>query len=222
MDTILHKENIRVLLIDDHALFADSLSVALRSHDPRFLVTARHDLRGASDFLMSHLVDLIILDLELTDESGLGLLGQLKVICGKNLPSVLLCSAHHRPASIAKAFIQGIDGFISKSQSVEEFYQAARQVLTGKRYCYPAIARQVSKLERSLLMPETKYQFSPRYVEILVLLSEGRTNHEIADELSINLNTLKSYLKDIYSLLGVGSRMACVRKAVSEGIIDFV
>lgn len=212
----------KVLLVDDHALFAESLALALSHHDERFEVSIRLDISGAIEYLMRNVAQLIILDLDLADESGLDILDKLAIICSHSRPPILLCSAHQRPVSIAKAFVKGVRGFVSKEQSVDEFYQATTAVIAGNRYCFPALAKKVEKLEFSIRCPEGLGKLNTRYIEILRFLADGQSNRDIAHRLSMSENTVKAYLKDLYAIMGVRSRMACVCKAVSVGLIDFL
>eukprot|EP00163_Fabomonas_tropica_P019755 TRINITY_DN3461_c0_g2_i1.p1 TRINITY_DN3461_c0_g2~~TRINITY_DN3461_c0_g2_i1.p1 ORF type:complete len:223 (-),score=14.41 TRINITY_DN3461_c0_g2_i1:238-906(-) len=213
---------VEVLVVDDHALFADSLALGLQHERPEMIVSVRNDLSAAVDFLMGRVVQLIILDLDLASESGLDILERLTVIYPNSLPAILLCSAHQRPATIARAFVRGISGFICKDQSIDDFHRAIDCVLAGRRYCAPAISGRVEELEASAAQSETSGLLNPRQIDLLTHLAAGLSNRDIAAAMNVSENTIKTYLKDIYGRLGVNSRIACIRKAASEGLVDLL
>ncbi|SFM78715.1 two component transcriptional regulator, LuxR family [Marinobacter zhejiangensis] len=210
----------RILLVDDHLMFAEALSFMLEAEIAGTKTTVCQSTAAALEAMMAQVVDVILLDIELVAESGLGVLDMIGVVYPERKPRVLLCSAYERPVVIARAIEKGASGFASKSQSAAEIAQAIRQVLNGEIYLSPTIRDEVRPLlesgtGRSALLG----LMSSRQLDILACLGEGLSNKQIAGFLNLSENTVKTHLKEIFDKLNVSSRTACVKKAVAEGLL---
>lgn len=168
--------------------------------------------------------DLILCDLIMNDMNGLAFLGALRSHT-KEIPVIILSGINTSPP-VQDVRRLGGAGFVHKSAHREDFKTAIETVLGGGSYFENieggGIDVQFSKQEERepLTGEEDKFpKLAPRQIEVLKLIANGYANKDIARELFISENTVKTHLKLIFRELGVNKRTACVRKAQSLGLI---
>ena len=205
----------KLLLIDDHPLFRDGLSLliqhrlSLPDHAALTLLEAG-DLTEARAVLQAHPdVKLALLDLNLGDRQGLDTLEQWRAIA-PDVPVVVL-SADDRPATIVSAIDRGAAGFIPKTAQAATMQDALRRVLAGEVYL-PGL------LEAEDESPESVLGLSERQLDVLRLLIEGKPNKEICRMLVLSESTVKTHLSAIFRKLGVGSRTQAVVAVARAGM----
>lgn len=205
----------KLLLIDDHPLFRDGLSLliqhrlSLPDHAALTLLEAG-DLTEARAVLQAHPdVKLALLDLNLGDRQGLDTLEQWRAIA-PDVPVVVL-SADDRPATIVSAIDRGAAGFIPKTAQAATMQDALRRVLAGEVYL-PGL------LEAEDESPESLLGLSERQLDVLRLLIEGKPNKEICRMLVLSESTVKTHLSAIFRKLGVGSRTQAVVAVARAGM----
>ena len=156
--------------------------------------------------------------------NGLAFLGALKSYT-KDIPVIILSGINTRPP-IQDVRRLGGAGFVHKSAHKEDFKTAIEAVLAGRSYfgnneCED-VDVQLSKQgsENAFIANKGKLpELAARQIEVLNLIANGYANKDIANELFISENTVKTHLKQIFRELGVNKRTACVRKAQSFGLI---
>jgi DNA-binding NarL/FixJ family response regulator len=136
---------------------------------------------------------------------------------------VVLVTAAREPA-LAGLLAAGADGIGRRTGTLDEIHDVVRRVLDGDRVVAPALTDSLSGAfaEIDLDAVDTNGDTSPlsaRERELLVFLAQGRSNKEIADELSLSLATVKSHLVRMYAKLEVGSRADALAAAVSRGLL---
>jgi len=191
---------LRLLICDDHALFREGLRFVLRELEPEPLL----EEAGGADELLARVerardLDLVLLDLELPDRSGLDALRELR----RRFPEVpvAILSAEHDPRVIERALAGGACGFIPKSTSGAELRGALLRILAGEIYvpydALPAPALPVASPLRDL---------TERQREVLPLMARGLTNREIASVLGIAEGTVKNHVAAILERLEIANR----------------
>jgi DNA-binding NarL/FixJ family response regulator len=204
---------IRILLVDDHpvvrlglrALFdqEDDLTVVGEAGTPEEAVAAVRELRP----------DLVLMDLQL-GRAGNGADVTQAIRSGPDAPPVLILTNYDTDGDIIRSIEAGASGYLLKGAPPDELLLAVRSAAAGESALAPPIA---SRLLERLRTPQTS--LSPREIEVLERVAAGCSNGEIARELVITEQTVKSHLVHIYTKLGVSSRTAAVSLARERGIL---
>jgi len=215
------EKTIRLLLLDDHSLFRESLGRLLRS-EPDFEVIA--DFHSASEALaaLSRLdVDVVLLDHDLGDQDGfgnrdgLGFLNALKA--SRFTGKVLFVTAGMSDEETRTAFTRGAAGIFLKHSSPADLLTAIRRVAAGERWLDPkAVQALVSAPKPASIQNEraTTAAFSAREQAVLDEIFSGLTNKEIAARLNISEGYVKAVLQQLFAKTGVRTRSQLVRIAL--------
>ena len=193
-------EQLCLLLVDDHRIFLDGLSLALAPLCADLRIHTAESAAAAEACLQTGDFDLILLDLRLPDMPGLELLQRWQQQ-GRMTPVAVL-SASDSTLDAQAALAAGALGFIPKSANSDELRQAVTRVLLGETLPAPAAE---------------KPQLTPRQMEILRLLADGLPNKSIGRQLGVSEDTVKTHLKSLFQELDVHTRTACVSVARQRG-----
>ncbi len=210
----------KILVIDDHRLFGDGLSLIFGSYKlPAELVLTENG-EEALAMLKQQDFSLILLDLNLPGISGFTLLREFKSI--KNCPPVLVVSASQSMSDAKGAIHQGAMGFISKSTDSKTLLDAIDTVLSGERYVPKGWEDIILTAQESSssLGSKNSDKITGRQLEVLHLVAQGYANKTIADKLNLSENTVKVHLREVFRALDVNNRTACVKAAQLQGLIQ--
>jgi len=209
----------RILLIEDHAIFREALRELLHAKDPTFEVVAEaataHDACQAAE---EHHPDVTIMDLVLRGASGISATREL---CRRQKGSrVLILTAIAEPSFVVEAFAAGARGYALKEQTSEDIVSAVRAVARGERYLPPQFdpalidesSRKTKESSDGLMG-----QLSAREREIFDLIVAGYRNQKIATELFISVKTVETHRARINRKLGVHSSVELIRYAALHG-----
>ncbi|MGH2751104.1 MAG: response regulator [Actinomycetota bacterium] len=207
----------RVLIVDDHALFADALERVLKNQNMelRLVNTATEALELAPVYKPN----IALLDLGLPDMSGIEL-GE-KLLALLDGIKILAVTAMNEPHTLRASIKAGFHGFITKSMPLQQFVASIETALSGQmvmphRLASP-VAGQMSPEEKqtSLLIK----QLTQREIEVLTLLARGSSGEEIAQALSVSRNTVRSHVQNILTKLQVHSRLEAVAFAARHNVV---
>lgn len=206
---------IRVLIADDHPVVRDGL-IAMLGTQPDFVVVAEaSDGREMVMQAMQHAPDVVLLDLEMPGLDGVEALQQLRA----RLPNarVLVFTAFDTDERIIGAIQAGAQGYLLKGAPREELFGAIRAVARGESLLQPAVQSRLLRHLREERDRAPVESLTPREVQVLRLMAEGKTNKEIAAQLAITERTVKFHVGAILGKLGVGNRTEAVRRAAQLG-----
>jgi DNA-binding NarL/FixJ family response regulator len=208
---------VRVLVVDDHSMFATSLALALEQEPGLTVLGTAATLGEARSWVATGPPDVLLIDHRLPDGLGVQAIPELKRLAPQM--RIVLMSAAVDDAALVAAIENGASGFLSKSATVEDLVQAIRAAAAGEVLVSPALlARLLPRLSRDRLGLGT--ELTPREVEVLEVLSMGLSNSGIARELGISVNTVRNHVQNVLTKLGVHSKLEALAVAVREGIID--
>ncbi len=193
----------RCLIAEDHPLFRDAIKGLLLRAFPEIAISEAQCLKTLQDAVENNdHFDFVLLDLNIPGVYGFsGLLftqGQLE-----DTP-VIVISANEAPDIISKAFNYGADAFIPKSSSTEIIINTITKIMDGEKIEQPPSFKQESQEEVETYKNIKK--LSPRQFEILLMLTDGLLNKQIAAELDLSLSTVKCHISAIIKTLGVNTR----------------
>lgn len=217
-----------VLLVDDHALFRDGLSLLLGQHDSKSSVHTRATAAEAIAFTQENEdLDLALLDYNLPDSNGLELLKQLKELIPATPIAIL--SGIEDPNLIQSALQAGASGFITKTSTSDVMLSAIGLIMNGGIYVPPAILAQ-SQTDRNQTAAMTdmakgdhkrqNFQLTDRQKDVLREMIKGLSNKEIARELAMSPSTVKVHVAAILRELEVKNRTQVVSMAQELGLAD--
>jgi DNA-binding NarL/FixJ family response regulator len=198
---------IKLAIIEDHPAIAEGLAALLDGEEDLTVVGMARDSATADRLIAAHAPDVILCDIHLTgDVDGLQVLAN-----HKSGPAFIMLSAYSYPSYYVAAFEHGAKGFLSKMATIDQIVAAVRKVAAGGT----AFPDDVRRAVRLALRPPT-----PRESEILGLVAEGRSNSEIAEQLSLRVKTVESQLRRMFDRYDVTSRTSLVRVAQRQGWIE--
>lgn len=204
----------KALLVDDHALFRDSVALLVAHRLPELELALAGDIAGALAALHDDPArGLVLLDLALPDSRGMSGLERLREAAPA--ARIVVLSADERPETVLGAIDRGAAGFIPKSADGTAFAAALRSVLDGRVHL-PAQELQRAPVGRADEFGDLG--LSPRQLEVLRLLVEGRSNKLIMRELGLSESTVKTHLQAIFRRLDVNSRTQAVVAAARLGL----
>jgi two-component system, NarL family, nitrate/nitrite response regulator NarL len=209
---------VRVLVVDDHALFTDAIVPLLRRSGMDVLDVARNG-RQAIAAARRHRPDLVMVDLGLPDIGGISVGRRIL----DDLPGTTLVALTGRSdgEAVRQAREAGFHGYLTKDIPLQRFSEALSGALRGEPLSFhrPAEPRPflaVEDRDAALLAR----QLTPRELEVLKLLVEGSDNATIASELSVSTNTVRTHVQSILTKLGVRSRLQAAAFAVRHGLVS--
>jgi DNA-binding NarL/FixJ family response regulator len=207
----------RVMLVEDHAVFRAALKELFATKEPSFEVvaetaTAQEAWRLADE----HRPDVTIMDLFLRGESGISATREL---CRRQRGArVVMLTAVDNPSFVREAFAAGARGYALKEQTAEEIIAAVRIVAGGARYLPSRFDPDLLGDGRQTPQPEGLFgQLSAREREVFDLVVAGHGNQRIASELFISVKTVETHRARINRKLGVHSGVELVRFAALHG-----
>lgn len=214
---------ILTLLVDDLSIFRQNLKTLLELYSQGANFTCK--IVGESDSISKtiHLINhfhphLILLDLELDNESGLDVLKYLQN--HQNQSTILVLSAHQEDNLIFQAMQLGAKGYIFKTNLVQQLGEAITTIMNGKIYLPPEVATQFFHYFNTYTEQQLKenqgIDLSKREKEVLQYLVQGLSNEEIAKNLYISVATVKAHLTAIFNKLGVKTRTQAIVAALKH------
>lgn len=206
---------IRILVVDDHPIVRDGLVAVLQDQPDLLVVAAVGSSTAAVAQAALVTPDVVLLDLELPDGSGVETIPLLAEIATD--ARVIVFTAYDADEQIFGAIKAGAKGYLLKGASVEEIVHAVRAVHAGGSHFEPRIA---SRVLTALGTPRrTSTHLSAREREVLHALAQGMATKQIARALGITERTVKFHVSSILAKLGAANRAQAVALAARHGII---
>lgn len=202
------RSKVRVLIVDDHTLFRESLARLLQA-EHNFEVRHCASVQDGVSMLGAWPVDIVLLDFDLGNEKGSSFLTKARAAGFQG--KTLLLTAGVNELEAANLIRQGISGVVLKHSPPGELSESIQKTLEGKVWLDQAYLKKVmERAGASAIGPATTI-FTERERQVLSLVFEGLANKEIADRLQVSESSVKSSLQQLFDKTGVRTRSQLVR-----------
>ncbi|MDP9226020.1 MAG: response regulator transcription factor [Actinomycetota bacterium] len=217
------QDPIRVLIVDDHALFRRGLQMVLEGESDIEVVGEATDGDDAIERAEATTPDVVLMDVRMPKRSGIEATRMIKEI----LPStqILMLTISDEEADLYEAIKAGAAGYLLKEISIDEVSDAVRAVFQGQSLISPSMASKLlSEFATMVKRQDERTQLpgprlTDRELEVLKLVAKGLNNRDIGQELFISENTVKNHVRNILEKLHLHSRMEAVVYAVREKLL---
>lgn len=215
----------RILLVEDHASFRQALAFMFDREQEFDVVGQAGSLAEARERMgeLSGGVDVAVVDLGLPDGDGFELIEAFS--SGNSKITTLVLSASLEPARFARAVEAGASGVLHKAAAISEIVEAVRRLRAGEALLSPAetieMLRMVSrKRQEEYEIRKSIEKLTRREKEVLQALAQGLDSKEIAEKLSITIETERTHMVNILNKLGVHSRLQALVFAARNGLVE--
>ncbi len=215
----------RILIVDDHALVRRGMSYVVKEGFPDADVVEAEGAAAALELMRVKAADLALVDVRMPDLDGLELLRAIKTEW-PDVPVIMLSTYENAPY-VKRALSDGAAGYLLKDATPEDLGQAINVAISGGgNVLSPRVIQNLFEDVESSgqnanghgRVRRTEYNLTQREHDILALLSEGRSNRSIAQDLYLSEKTVKAHLAAIFRKLGVTNRTQAAMMAVQLGV----
>lgn len=213
----MNKQDIRILIVEDHPLYRIGLRMALSYADSGFSIVKEVDnVKNAKEFIWQNasLIDFVLVDYYLPDGTGLDVIRQVKQYCPDS--KILVVSAESHNPEYKLLLEAGINGFVTKDIASLELPLILKSVMQGHDYFDKVMFEQ---METPGSQDETDEVFSERELEIVRLSAKGLSAKEIANLLHISPRTVEKHKDRIFSRFCFKSTGEMVNYAMQKGLV---
>ncbi len=211
---------IKVMLVDDHALFRQGMRALLQSSSDIEIVGEATNGKEAIEKVSQLSPEVVLMDIAMPVMGGVEATRRIR----KDNPEigVLVLTQYEDSEYILSMLKAGAKGYIAKTATATELVAAIRAVNKGESFLYPSATTALIKeyLTRARGEQSEYERLTDREREILQLVAEGRPNQEIADRLFISVKTVLRHRTSIMEKLGFHNRTELIKYAISKGLID--
>lgn len=211
----------RILLVDDHEVVRLGLRALLERHKQFEVIAEASTAREAIEKVKQYSPDVVVMDIRLPGGSGIDACEEIS----ENYPEskVIMLTSYAEDEMLFSAIRAGAAGYVLKQIGGEDLVKAIEAVGRGEALLDPAVTQRIFQEVRKAAKEEEASAFSPltqQEKHVLVLVSEGKTNREIAKALFLGEGTVRNYVSSILSKLGVSNRAEAAAYAVEHNLRD--
>jgi DNA-binding NarL/FixJ family response regulator len=215
-------KQITVLLAEDHAIVRQGLCALLKADGNFEIIGQARTGREAVAMAAKLKPQVILMDIAMPLLNGLEATRQ--ILTANPLARVVILSAHSDDEYIERAIGAGVAGFLEKQTSAEILTKALGEVVSGKTFFSPSIAKRLSAhskprdREGAIIVKGSR--LTPRESEVLQLVAEGSSNKQVAAELGISAKTVEKHRQHLMDKLNIHDTAGLTRYAISTGVIE--
>jgi len=218
----MSEEKIRVVIVDDHPLVREGLRKILEMSDEIEVVDEAGDGQGAINVARKQKPDVILMDINMPGTNGIEATRVIK----KELASVgiIALTIHEEEEYILELVRAGVSGYVLKDIAPAKLLETIKTVASGQSVIDPGITGKVfgelNRLSRSRRVKEEWESLTDREMDVLNLIAKGRSNKEIAKQLTISEKTVKNHITNIFRKLQVEDRTQAVLFAIKNRLVE--
>ena len=212
--------SIRVVIADDHRTFAEALGTAIRLENDLSVVAVVHDGATALEVTIDESPDVVIMDVEMPGMDGISATRRIKEANPDT--HVVIVSAHEEEHTRAKALDAGAEGYITKDEGMKELTSSVRAAARGEHQFSPEETRRIldhlrKRRARDAVDRERVDRLTKRETEILQGLADGVPGEQLAIQMGITKNTLRTHVQNILFKLKVHSKVEALALSIRHG-----
>jgi two-component system, NarL family, invasion response regulator UvrY len=204
-----------ILVADDHAIVRKGLIELLREEFPKCEIFEAVNSNEVMQQIKNRDMDIVLLDISMPGRNGMETLKQIRTN-GVKTP-VLMLSMHPEDQFAIRALKAGASGFMNKEAATDQLLTAVHSILKGKKYIPYTIAEKLLASSDHGNKPLHEL-LSDRELDVLQKIASGKTVSEIADDLSLSVNTISTYRARLLDKLGLTSNAALARYAIDHNL----
>jgi len=214
-------EKIRVLIVDDHQVVRQGLRTFLELQEDVLVVGEAGDGFAAVEMVRQQQPDVVLMDLVMPRLDGISAIRQVKSLASD--VKVIALTSFTEDDKVFPAIQAGASSYLLKDVSPDDLVEAIRAAHKGETRLHPEIMR---KLMAQVVHPSSSSpeplseEVTPREREVIRLVAQGRSNHEIAQELVISEKTVKTHVSNILGKLQLTDRTQLAIYAIKHGLVD--
>jgi two-component system, NarL family, response regulator DevR len=213
----------RIVLVDDHEVVRLGLKSLLERHPQFEVIGEAGNAKEALEIVERLLPDVVLMDIRLPGTSGIEVCEEVI----KKFPEirVIMLTSYAEDDMLFSAIRAGASGYVLKQINADDLMKAIEAVGRGEALLDPAVTQRVFQEVRRAVKEEESSAFSTlsqQEKHVLLLVSEGRTNREIAKALFLGEGTVRNYVSSILSKLGVSNRAEAAAYAVEHNLRDYL
>ena len=208
---------IQVLHADDHAIVREGVrALLLTEADIQLVASAKDGVEAVQQALSLH-PDVIIMDLQMPNKSGLEAIVEIRQALAN--ARILVVTSFAEDETVFSAIKAGAQGYLLKDSTPQELLKSIRDVYNGRLSLHPAVAAKVlQELHRPASLKPTSDPLTVRELDILKLVAQGMTYQDIAETLVVSERTVRTHVSNILSKLHLANRTQAALYALREGI----
>lgn len=207
---------IKVMIVDDQELIREGLALLLNENNEIDLIAEAKNGIEAVARAQEHSPDIILMDIQMPELDGL----EASKLIKENNPEIkiLILSVFGEEELVKEAIRSGAEGYLLKDISKEELFKAINDVYAGKAYLHGDLAKSILDDFANDRRRKRK-NVTKREREILKLISEGKSNKQIADILNLSIETVKTHIRNIFEKLEAADRAQAVAIALKKHLL---
>ncbi len=214
---------LRILIVDDHEVVRLGLRTLLNNQANFVVVDEAASAKEAVEKAIQHRPDVVVMDIRMPGENGIEACREIRA----HLPNteVLMLTSYAEDEMLFDAISAGAAGYVLKQGGGDDLIRAIQRVGQGEALLDPAVTQRVLARVRQATRQEQAAAFSDlteQELRVLGLVSEGRTNKEIAKTLFLGEGTVRNYVSSILSKLGLTNRAEAAAYAVRHNLHEFL
>ncbi|WP_105190385.1 response regulator [Pseudoalteromonas sp. T1lg48] len=207
-----------LVMADDHELVRSGLKSLIQQQFPEIPVLETGSGDGALALILEQRPALALLDVTLPTMNGLDVVASARKAGFKG--KIIMLSMHHWPKYVARAWLNGANGYVLKDSAFEELLVAINSVMKHERYLSKGICAQAVEDVLEYMDAEQEELLTPRQRQVLQLVAEGHSSKYIANQLNVSLKTVEAHRSSIMNRLGIHDLAGLIKAAISLGLTE--